>query len=138
MSEKLYDIDAATPISILKWKKKNPYDPSKPHHDTAEASPISIEHANNISESNKEHAMDVNSFIKLNESNMSEELKIALKSWDALYNAKEAFKPKEGHIKYIKQWIKKNYPKSSKSAQDRIAQVINMNKQGGAPPTESF
>ena len=73
--------------------------------------------------------------IDMGSSNLSEELKIALHAWNALYNS-DGFNPKFGHIDNLENWIKKHYPKLSGAAKQRIAKVVNLNKLGGATSIE--
>jgi len=106
-------IDASTDADFLKWKDSTPYNPSKGNHDL----PNKNEQSQNT--------------ININ-NNMSEELKIALHAWDALYNSEGLFNPKFGHIDNIERWIEKNYPHLPDAGKKRIAKVININKKGGA------
>ena len=113
-------IDENSDISLLIWKNDTPYDPCKTNHDLTE----SIEQNKNV--------------IDLNSKDMSEELKIALQAWDAIYNSEGYLNPKIGHKDNIKNWIEKNHPQLTDAAKERIATVVNLNKKGGATPTEQY
>jgi hypothetical protein len=121
-------IDADTDIRFLLWKDKTSYNPLKPHYD-------------DISEADGECISDDKIIINLNESNMSEELKIVLKAWDAINNRPKEFNPRLGPRKMIEKWIENNYPEKNNininpTARERIAKVVNMDKKGGAAPLE--
>ncbi|MBT3366896.1 MAG: hypothetical protein HN416_07065 [Nitrospina sp.] len=68
----------------------------------------------------------------------SKELKIAIAAWEAVYQDGK-FDSKQGHKKQILVWLNKQYDekKLSNSARERIATLINPNKKGGAPSSES-
>ncbi len=74
--------------------------------------------------------------IDLDHPNLSEELKISLQAWEAVYVGGER-NDKSGHLDNIKAWLKKTHPSLTKNAQTRIATVVNPNKVGGSPPSSS-
>lgn len=63
-----------------------------------------------------------------------EYLRIAAEAWKELYKSGAYLKWKTGHIKSIIAWIKKQYPDIDDTPAKKIAQIINGNKSGGAPP----
>jgi len=65
---------------------------------------------------------------------VSDELKIALQAWKAIYKTDEGLNEKYGHKRNIEKWLAKTYPKLSKSAVERICTVININKKGSTSP----
>jgi hypothetical protein len=70
----------------------------------------------------------------LSSDNQPKELKIANEAWEKLYGTKSPKqRPHRGHIKYITDWLSKNYPTLSIRARGRIATMINPNPHGGTP-----
>lgn len=70
--------------------------------------------------------------IDLEHPQLSEELKIAIQAWDAVYVCGELIN-KLGHLDNIKGWIKAHHPSLKETPLKRIATVVNPNKAGGAP-----
>jgi hypothetical protein len=64
-----------------------------------------------------------------------EYLRIAAEAWETLYKSGAHLKWKGGHKNNITSWIKKKYPDIKDTAAQRIAQIININPNGGAPRT---
>ncbi len=62
------------------------------------------------------------------------ELKIAFQAWNAVYNTPGGFDKKKSNKKNIELWLNQNYKNLSKRLIDRIVQVVNFNKKGGATP----
>lgn len=60
------------------------------------------------------------------------ELHAAVDAWGSMHIRGE-HNPTQGAIKQIERWLEKNYPTLSRSAVERIAQVVNWNKAGGQP-----
>ena len=75
--------------------------------------------------------------IDLDDNTLSDHLKIAIEAWAALYLSGEHNQWKTGHKPKIKEWIKRKYPELSDTAIDRIARVVNLNPNGGAPRSTS-
>ncbi len=75
--------------------------------------------------------------INLDENTISNHFKIAIEAWTTLYQSGEYNQWKTGHLPKIKEWIKRNYPEVSPTAADRIARVVNLNPNGGAPHSTS-
>ena len=70
----------------------------------------------------------------------SEELAIAIETWMALFENKQYLSKKEAlsnplFVKDIQKHIKKQHPKLSDRATDRITTLINPRKRGGAQST---
>jgi hypothetical protein len=72
---------------------------------------------------------------------LSEELAIAIKAFKEVLENPDV-KLKSSPKKKIEEWLEKNYPDSvliksalTKSAKERIATLVNPNKNGGAPPS---
>ncbi len=63
----------------------------------------------------------------------SEELSIAVETWLAMYGPAGNLKTKTGPKKPIMDYLEKHHKNLSKSAMERIATIVNPQKQGGAP-----
>jgi hypothetical protein len=121
------------PFNVLEWAKGKGF---------KIPSPLSYAHDQNLGkfywiEKREMQKSKSNNIIHIDmgSSNLSEELKIALQAWNALYNSDE-FNHKLGHHNNIKKWLKDNHPDLSGAAIKRISIVVNINKKGGATPTE--
>ncbi len=64
------------------------------------------------------------------------ELKIAFQAWNAIYNTPDGFDKKKSDKTNIERWLTENYTDLTGNAKNRIAQVVNRNKKGGAPPID--
>lgn len=72
----------------------------------------------------------------INNAFYAKELAIAVQAWIELYDKNPPKKPPVGgHKKYIKDWLKKNFPDLGTNAQGRISTVINPNHKGGPSPS---